>query len=118
VAIPVSEECLFCAIAAGDAPADVVARNDHAIAFRDINPQAPTHVLVIPVRHITSAADMGPDDADVLAPLFALAAEVAMKEKLDDGWRLVTNVGRGAGQAVFHLHFHLLGGRSLAWPPG
>jgi len=114
----VSEDCLFCAIAAGDAPADIVARNDHAVAFRDINPQAPTHILVIPVRHIASAADVGPDDSDVLAPVFALAAEVAITEKLDDGWRLVTNVGRGAGQAVFHLHFHLLGGRPLAWPPG
>lgn len=113
-----SEECLFCRVASGDVPADIVARSETAIAFRDINPQAPTHVLVIPLRHVESAADVGAEDGDVLAPVFALAADVAASEGLEDGWRLVTNVGSGAGQSVFHLHFHLLGGRPLAWPPG
>lgn len=86
------------------------------MAFNDINPAAPVHVLVIPKRHIASAADLGPGDSDLLAALFAAAAGIG--RGIEGGWRVVTNVGPDAGQSVFHLHFHVLGGRSLGWPPG
>ena len=112
-------DCLFCRIAAGEIPANVVARSDHAVAFRDINPQAPTHVLLIPSAHVaSSAAELGPAQAEVLGDLFALAARVARSEGLTEGWRVVSNVGPHAGQTVPHLHFHLLGGRAMTWPPG
>lgn len=101
---------------AGDLPADIVERSDHSLAFRDVNPVAPTHVLVIPTEHIESVAE--PLDAVVAADLLALAARVAAAEGLDAGWRLVSNVGAGAGQSVSHLHFHVIGGRALSWPPG
>jgi len=111
--------CLFCRIAAGEIPAQKVAENDHALAFRDINPQAPTHVLIIPKTHLAdSAAQVGGAQSAVLGAVFELAAEVARDERLDQGWRLVTNVGAHAGQTVHHLHFHLLGGRPMEWPPG
>jgi histidine triad (HIT) family protein len=111
--------CLFCRIASGEIPATRVAEADHVLAFRDVNPQAPTHVLLIPRRHVAaSAADLGPEHAAMLAEVFATAAGIARDEKLDQGWRLVTNVGPHAGQSVFHLHFHLLGGRPMLWPPG
>lgn len=109
-------DCLFCAIAAGDIPADVVLETEDVVAFNDINPAAPTHVLVIPRRHIASAAELQPTDAELLAALFGAAARIG--SELEGGWRLVTNVGPGAGQSVFHLHFHVLGGRVLGWPPG
>lgn len=109
-------DCLFCAIAAGDIPADVVLETEDIVAFNDINPAAPTHVLVIPRRHIASAAELEPADAELLAALFDAAARIG--SELEGGWRLVTNVGPGAGQSVFHLHFHVLGGRVLGWPPG
>jgi histidine triad (HIT) family protein len=112
-------QCLFCRIANGEIPATKVAENDQALAFRDIHPQAPTHVLVIPKRHVAeSAADLGPEHAAMLAGVFRLAAEIARAEKLENGWRLVTNVGPDAGQTVHHLHVHLLGGRPMQWPPG
>ena len=112
-------DCLFCRIAAGEIPAQKVAENDHALAFRDINPQAPTHVLIIPKSHLAdSAAQVGAAEAMVLGAVFELAAQVARAEKLEQGWRLVTNVGAHAGQTVHHLHFHLLGGRPMEWPPG
>ena len=109
-------DCLFCSIAAGEIPADVVIETEDVIAFNDINPAAPTHVLVIPRRHIPSAADLGPGDSHVLASLLEVAAQVG--REVEGGWRLVTNVGADAGQSVFHLHFHVLGGRTLGWPPG
>lgn len=109
-------DCLFCSIAAGDIPADVVVETDDVLAFNDINPAAPTHVLVIPKRHIGSAADVGSDDAAVLSDIMSVAQRIG--EGLSDGWRLVTNVGPDAGQSVFHLHFHVLGGRPMSWPPG
>lgn len=109
-------DCLFCSIAAGDIPADIVIETDHVVAFNDINPAAPTHVLVIPKRHVASAADLEADDAELLLALFHVAARIG--EALEGGWRLVTNVGPDAGQSVFHLHFHVLGGRRLGWPPG
>ena len=109
-------DCLFCSIAAGDIPADVVLETDDVVAFNDINPAAPTHVLIIPKRHIASAAELEPDDGGLLAALFAVARRVG--NGIDGGWRLVTNVGPDAGQSVFHLHFHVLGGRAMSWPPG
>ena len=109
-------DCLFCSIAAGAIPADVVVETDEVLAFNDINPAAPTHVLVIPKRHVVSAADIGPEDGDLLAALFEVAAGVG--GSIAGGWRMVTNVGPDAGQSVFHLHFHVLGGRPMSWPPG
>ena len=110
--------CLFCRIVAGEIPATKVHADDTVIAIRDIGPQAPTHVLVIPTRHVASAADLTEADGPMLGRLFAVAAEIAKAEGLDSGWRLVTNVGPDAGQSVDHLHVHLLGGRRMAWPPG
>lgn len=109
-------DCLFCSIATGEVPADVVIETADVVAFKDINPAAPTHVLVIPRRHVPSAADLEPGDSELLASLFDVAAQVG--RGIEGGWRLVTNVGADAGQSVFHLHFHVLGGRSLGWPPG
>lgn len=110
--------CIFCRIAAREIPADVLHRSDTVVAFRDANPQAPTHILLIPREHLESVADVGDAHAGVLVDIMQAAAHLAKTEGLDDGWRLVTNVGPAAGQSVFHLHFHLLGGRTMAWPPG
>jgi histidine triad (HIT) family protein len=112
-------DCLFCSIASGEIDADIVARTDRAVAFRDINPQAPTHVLVVPTEHYRNVAECARADADLLAAVYRLAADVADAEGVTDaGWRSVTNTGDGAGQTVDHLHVHVLGGRSLSWPPG
>jgi histidine triad (HIT) family protein len=111
-------DCLFCGIVAGDIPADLVHEDDEVIAFRDIAPRAPTHVLVIPRRHIADAQALRDADARVLANLFAVVRKVADGAGLERGYRVVTNVGPESGQTVFHLHFHLLGGRPMAWPPG
>lgn len=111
-------DCLFCKIASGDVPSETVYRSDAVVAFRDINPAAPTHVLVIPVRHVASAADLGPPDGDLLGEIFRTIATLANDEGLTGGWRVVTNVGGDAGQSVHHLHFHLIGGRTMSWPPG
>ncbi|HWH24842.1 MAG TPA: histidine triad nucleotide-binding protein [Candidatus Limnocylindria bacterium] len=114
-----ANDCLFCSIAAGEVPADIVQQDDLVVAFRDITPKAPTHVLLIPRRHIASAADLSGTDSEMLGRLFAVAAQVARDAGVaEDGFRLVTNSGPAAGQSVAHLHFHLLGGRSLGWPPG
>lgn len=110
-------DCLFCRIAAGEIPAEVVYSDDAVVAFRDVNPRAPTHVLVIPRRHIPSAADLTDADGPTLAALFAALRQVAEESGLR-GYRIVTNVGAEAGQSVFHLHLHLLGGRAMTWPPG
>ena len=98
-------------------PADIVYEDERALAFRDIQPQAPTHVLIIPRKPIVKVADMEEEDRELLGHLLWVAAEVARQEELED-YRLVTNNGEGAGQSVFHLHVHLLGGRELGWPPG
>jgi len=111
-------ECLFCRIAAGEIPSDRVHEDDDVIAFRDIAPRAPTHVLVIPRRHIADAHALTDDDAELLAKLFAVVRRVADAEGLERGYRVVTNVGPESGQTVAHLHLHLLGGRPMAWPPG
>jgi histidine triad (HIT) family protein len=112
-------DCLFCRIVAGEIPADVVTSDDAVLAFRDINPKAPTHVLVIPREHIASAADLAEHHGDLLAAMFATANRVAALDgRAESGYRLVFNVGPDSGQSVDHLHLHVLGGRSLAWPPG
>jgi len=112
-------ECLFCGIANGEIPADIVHNDELVVAFRDINPQAPTHVLLISREHIKSAAELTDGHAALLARLFVTAAALARSEGIaESGYRLVTNVGGDAGQSVHHLHLHLLGGRSMAWPPG
>lgn len=110
-------DCLFCRIVAGEIPAAIIARNDHALAFRDISPKAPVHVLVIPTRHITSLSTA--DDASELGHVALLAAEVARQEGVaDSGYRVVANTGEDGGQTVHHLHLHVLGGRAMTWPPG
>jgi histidine triad (HIT) family protein len=112
-------DCLFCRIVAGEIPATIVKRTDDAVAFRDIDPRAPTHVLVIPTRHIPAVRDGGAGDDALLGGLLRFAAQVATELGLDSGgYRIVTNTGKDAGQSVDHLHFHLLGGRKLSWPPG
>ncbi len=112
-------DCLFCRIVAGDVPADIVRRDERSVAFRDIHPQAPTHILLIPVAHHRDAAALAAEDAHQLAALVTVAAELADAEGIaESGYRLVFNVGEDAGQSVHHTHLHLLGGRSLGWPPG
>ena len=112
-------DCLFCRIVAGDIPADVVAEGDDWLAFRDVHPQAPTHILVVPRRHIATLDDLTPSDAPLMGSLIAAAAEIARDEELvGGGYRLAANCGAGAGQSVFHIHLHLLGGRRFSWPPG
>jgi histidine triad (HIT) family protein len=111
-------DCLFCRIGAGEIPATKVHEDKVVIAIRDINPQAPTHVLLMPRQHVASAADLSEADAPLLGRLFTVAAELARAEGLEAGWRLVANVGADGGQTVDHLHLHLLGGRQMHWPPG
>lgn len=113
-------DCLFCRIAAGEIPATIVKRSEDAVAIRDVDPKAPTHVLLIPTKHIAAVRDAnGADGERLLGRLLRFAAEVATELGLDaGGYRVVTNTGKDAGQSVDHLHFHLLGGRRLSWPPG
>lgn len=112
-------DCLFCKIAAGVIPADIVFESDDVVAFNDINPQAPTHVLIIPRRHIPTINDAREEHAEELGKLFLAAREIAAKAGIADrGYRVVVNCNEDAGQTVFHLHMHLLGGRRLGWPPG
>jgi histidine triad (HIT) family protein len=114
-----SDDCLFCRIVRGDIPADVVAEGESWIAFRDIQPQAPVHVLVIPRRHVDSIGELKEGDTGLAGELLVAAAEVARLEGVgESGYRVVTNVGERAGQSVFHLHVHVLGGRRMRWPPG
>ena len=111
--------CLFCRIADGSVPADLLHADDLVIAFRDIAPRAPTHILLVPRRHIRSALELTDADGPLLGRLFAVAADLARSEGIaDGGFRLVSNVGRWGGQTVDHLHFHLMGGRPFDWPPG
>jgi histidine triad (HIT) family protein len=115
----VAENCLFCKIAAGEIPSNIVYQDEHVVAFADINPQAPKHILLVPRQHIASIADITLDDGPMFAQLFTTAQKVAQKLGIDEsGYRIVANVGPDAGQAVFHLHFHMLGGRKFGWPPG
>lgn len=110
--------CLFCRIVAGEISATVVAETELSVAFRDLDPQAPTHVLVIPRRHAEHAVELAQLAAEEVADVVALAGRVAEQEGLGEGYRLVFNTGPDAGQTVFHAHLHLLGGRTLSWPPG
>ena len=111
-------DCLFCRIVSGEIPSDRVHEDEDVIAFRDIAPRAPTHMLVIPRRHIPDAHALTESDGDLLAKLFTVVRQVADAAGLENGYRVVTNVGPESGQTVFHLHLHLLGGRPMAWPPG
>ncbi|MFI6050511.1 histidine triad nucleotide-binding protein [Streptomyces violascens] len=112
-------DCLFCKIVSGDVPATVVRETETTVAFRDINPQAPTHILVIPKVHYADAAALAAAEPVILADVVREAGEVAREEKVDGtGYRIVFNTGSGAGQTVFHAHAHVLGGRGLQWPPG
>ena len=113
-----ASDCLFCRILRGEIPAKKVYEDAYVVAFEDINPQAPTHVLVIPKKHFAGLKEAQTEDAEVIGRCHLAAAEIARQRNIEQGYRTVVNVGPGAGQSVFHLHVHLLGGRSLAWPPG
>ncbi|RLG99163.1 histidine triad nucleotide-binding protein [Candidatus Bathyarchaeota archaeon] len=110
-------DCIFCKIASGEIPAQIVYKDDEFVAFRDINPQAPVHILIIPKKHIPKLYDT--DDEKLLGKMLVLANEIAKKEGIsEDGYRIVINTNRNAGQSIDHLHLHLLGGRVMNWPPG
>jgi histidine triad (HIT) family protein len=112
-------DCLFCKILAGEIPAEIVYESDSAIAFRDINPQAPTHLVIIPRKHIATINDIETGDHALVGSLYSAARDIAAADGFaDDGYRVVMNCNEAAGQTVFHIHLHLLGGRSLSWPPG
>lgn len=111
-------DCLFCRIASKELDSEIVHESDNVLAFKDINPAGPTHVLVIPKEHIASAQELSSRHGQVLGEIFEAISSIAADQGVADGYRVVTNVGRDAGQSVFHLHFHVIGGRELAWPPG
>jgi histidine triad (HIT) family protein len=112
-------DCIFCRIVAGEIPSNRVVEDDTLIAFRDIAPRAPTHVLIVPRDHIASADKLRETDGELLGRIFATAAEIARSEGIAEaGYRIVTNIGEWGGQSVDHLHFHLMGGRAFSWPPG
>ncbi len=112
-------ECLFCRVIAKQVPAKIIYEDEKAVAFEDINPQAPVHVLVVPRRHIATTLDIGDDDKALIGHLFRVAAEIAKKKAISgSGFRLVMNTNAEAGQSIFHIHLHLLGGRPMHWPPG
>ena len=111
-------DCLFCKIIKGKIPSKKVYEDDKVFAFEDINPQAPTHVLLVPRRHIVGLKEAAAEDAEILGYLQLVAAKLGRERQIEDGYRTVYNVGPRAGQSVFHLHLHLLGGRDMKWPPG
>ena len=111
-------DCLFCKIIAGQIPSKKVYEDEHVYAFEDIDPKAPTHVLIIPKKHIRGVKEATTDDAEAIGRCHIAAAQIARERNIENGYRTVSNVGPGAGQSVFHLHVHLLGGRPLSWPPG
>ena len=111
-------DCLFCRIVAGTIPAQRLYEDEHTLAFADIHPQAPTHLLIIPKQHVASMAHATDADTPVLGHLLAVAAQLARGQQLDKGYRVVVNTGDDGGQTEHHLHLHLLGGRSMTWPPG
>ena len=114
-----SDDCLFCKILDGEIPAELIYESNTAVAFRDVNPQAPTHVLVIPRKHISTINDIEQADQEIIGSLYTAAREIAAMEGVaDDGYRAVMNCNEGAGQSVFHIHLHVLGGRQMGWPPG
>jgi histidine triad (HIT) family protein len=111
-------DCLFCKMIAGEIPTKKVYEDDKTFAFNDINPQAPTHVLIVPKKHIVGLKEASAEDAEIIGYCQLVAAKIARERDIENGYRTVYNVGPGAGQSVFHLHLHLLGGRKLTWPPG
>ncbi len=111
-------DCIFCKIASGEFESDIVYEDDDIIAFNDMNPEAPTHILIVPKRHIESLNDAVAGDADILGKVQLVAKGLAKDKGVGSGYRLVLNVGAEAGQTINHIHYHLLGGRSLTWPPG
>lgn len=111
-------DCLFCKIAVGEIPSTKVFENEDILAFRDIDPQAPFHVIIIPKTHIASAAEITAENSALVARIFEAAAQIAAEQKLEKGFRIVTNCGEEGGQTVGHLHFHMLAQRNLSWPPG
>lgn len=112
------EDCVFCKIAKGEIPSKKAYEDNRVLAFYDMEPQAPVHILIIPKDHIASPADISPENSAVVAYIFEVAAKLARELKLEGGFRVVCNCGKDGGQSVRHLHFHLLGGRSMKWPPG
>ena len=113
------DDCIFCKIVAGDIPADIVYQDDTVLAFRDLNPQAPTHALVIPRKHVSTLNDLADEDAELVGRMHLAARVVAQQDGIaETGYRTVFNCNEGAGQTVFHIHLHVLGGRRMTWPPG
>ena len=113
-----AEQCLFCRIVRGELPTRKIYEDDRALAFNDINPQAPMHVLIIPKKHIVGLKEATSEDAELIGYCHLLAAKIARDRGMEEGYRTVYNVGPKAGHSVFHLHLHLIGGRNLSWPPG
>jgi histidine triad (HIT) family protein len=113
-----TSSCLFCRILRGEIPSKKVYEDEHVYAFEDIDPKAPTHILVIPKKHFAGLKEAQAEDAELIGRCHLAAAEIARQRKIEQGYRTVLNVGPGAGQSVFHLHVHLVGGRQLGWPPG
>lgn len=111
-------DCLFCKIVNGEIPSKKVYEDDKILAFEDISPTAPVHILIIPKQHIESAADINAENSAVIAHIFEIISKISDEMKLDKGFRVVTNCGKIAGQSVFHLHFHLMSGREFSWPAG
>jgi histidine triad (HIT) family protein len=111
-------DCIFCRIAAGEIPSETVYQDEHLVAFRDLAPKAPVHILIIPKAHLASLGEAGGEHGPILGRILLAAGEIARQEGIGDGFRVVNNCGESAGQTVFHLHFHLLGGRDMGWPPG
>ena len=113
-----TQDCIFCKIVAGEIPAKKVLEDEHLVAFRDLNPQAPTHVLIIPRKHLASLDDASDEDRALLGRILLAAKELAAELGIGGAYRVVNNCGASAGQSVFHIHFHVLGGRPMGWPPG
>lgn len=111
-------DCIFCKIVSGEIPSNKAYEDDKVLAFYDLEPQAPVHILIIPKEHITSAAEINESNSSVVAHIFEVAAKLAKEKGLDNGFRIVSNAGESAGQSVKHLHFHLMGGRDFGWPAG
>ncbi|MGA9039671.1 MAG: histidine triad nucleotide-binding protein [Terriglobales bacterium] len=111
-------DCLFCRIVAGDIPAKKVYEDEHTFAFEDLNPQGPTHVLIVPKKHIRGLKEATAEEAEIVGRCHLTAAHIARARNIEEGYRTVLNVGPKSGQSVFHLHVHLIGGRDLTWPPG
>lgn len=113
-----AQECIFCKIAKKEIPSSIVYEDEEIVAFNDINPQAPVHIIIIPRKHIPRVIDLEENDAPLIGKLFIIAKNLAKEKNIEEGYRLIINCNPGAGQSVFHIHLHLLGGRKFSWPPG